>query len=233
MLSRTTSVQDGVPVENTRRDWTWDDRSTHLAVQVGNMFKCSDPPCMERLSKSDLRQYYKCIERMQSLAGTAMPKEKGCVFASDNSHLPVALISFPGSGNTWVRQLLEATTGICTGSTMCDMSLRFAGFTGESINSGSVLVVKTHTSVHNWNISAPHFQSAIVIIRNPLDALVSEWSRRVANDFKIETVHLNAHTKEIGSIYFGKCGKKDESIVSCTQGPWMGKGLPSTRNVPL
>ena len=27
----------------------------------------------------------------------------------------MALASFPGSGNTWVRGLLETATGICTG----------------------------------------------------------------------------------------------------------------------
>ena len=27
----------------------------------------------------------------------------------------VALVSFPGSGNTWVRGLLEQASGICTG----------------------------------------------------------------------------------------------------------------------
>ena len=28
---------------------------------------------------------------------------------------PIALASFPGSGNTWLRGLLEKATGICTG----------------------------------------------------------------------------------------------------------------------
>lgn len=26
------------------------------------------------------------------------------------------LVSFPGSGNTWVRELLQTVTGVCTGS---------------------------------------------------------------------------------------------------------------------
>ena len=32
----------------------------------------------------------------------------------------VALVSFPGSGNTWVRGLLEQASGICTGK-LCDI----------------------------------------------------------------------------------------------------------------
>ena len=31
----------------------------------------------------------------------------------------VALVSFPGSGNTWVRGLLQQATGVCTGES-CD-----------------------------------------------------------------------------------------------------------------
>lgn len=177
------------------------------------MLKCSDPPCMERLSKSDVRQHYKCIERTQELAGNAVLKDNGCFFLSSNSRLPVALISFPGSGNTWVRQILEAVSGVCTGSTMCDMSLRAQGFTGESIHSGSVLVVKTHNSVPNWIVNSeslaedvPHFHSAILIIRSPFDAMVSEWSRRVSNHFQIKTTKLHAHTQEIAETYFGKNG---------------------------
>ena len=30
-------------------------------------------------------------------------------------HGAVGLVSFPGSGNTWVRHLLQLATGICTG----------------------------------------------------------------------------------------------------------------------
>lgn len=206
MLSRTLSAGDGDIGENPRREsLTWINGSS----TSGNL-KCSFPPCMERLGTSDLKQHYKCLERMQGLAGNVMPKENGCFFLSGESRGPVALISFPGSGNTWIRQLLEAASGVCTGSTMCDMSLRYAGFTGESITSGSVLVVKTHKPAPDWigdsiarKGNAP-FQSAILIIRNPLDALVSEWSRRVANDFKIETIHLHAHTKEVEEIYFGE-----------------------------
>ena len=31
----------------------------------------------------------------------------------------VALVSFPGSGSTWVRGLLEQATGVCTGRSVC------------------------------------------------------------------------------------------------------------------
>lgn len=42
----------------------------------------------------------------------------------------VALVSLPGSGNTWARGLLERTTDICTGAMWCDPNLRATHFWG-------------------------------------------------------------------------------------------------------
>ena len=63
---------------------------------------------------------------------------------------PVALASAEGSGNTWVRGLLERATGFCTGFNFCDYVMRMKGFIGDNINSGSVLVVKTHMDKPQW-----------------------------------------------------------------------------------
>ena len=38
-----------------------------------------------------------------------------CHFMNGTLRGSVALFSYPGSGNTWLRQLLEKATGICTG----------------------------------------------------------------------------------------------------------------------
>ena len=43
----------------------------------------------------------------------------------------VALASFPGSGNTWVRYLLQQATGIITGSIYKDHALLRNGFPGR------------------------------------------------------------------------------------------------------
>ena len=47
-----------------------------------------------------------------------MPLGK-CHFMNGTNCEAVALVSFPGSGNTWVRGLLEQATGVCTGRSMC------------------------------------------------------------------------------------------------------------------
>ena len=56
------------------------------------------------------------------------------------------LASFPGSGNTWVRLLLEDATGIYTGSVYIDKSLGKSGFLGEyeDQESGTTIAVKCH-----------------------------------------------------------------------------------------
>lgn len=45
---------------------------------------------------------------------------------------PVALASFPGSGNTWTRQLIESATGIYTGSFYKDSNLYLHGSVSPS-----------------------------------------------------------------------------------------------------
>lgn len=178
---------------------------------------CEDFACRDQLSSYDKLLYMSCVGKVKTFVGVKNPSDNGCRFFVTQSRKPVALISFPGSGNTWVRQLLESGSGICTGSTMCDISLRYDGFTGENVNSGATLVVKTHRPIATWltgpvrnttglvpNAADASFQSAIIIIRNPLDALVSEWNRIVANDFKTQTVHLHTHTKKAEEKNFGK-----------------------------
>ena len=44
-----------------------------------------------------------------------------------NSLPPTRLISFPGSGNTWIRYLIEGATGIFTGSVYTDQELEKKG----------------------------------------------------------------------------------------------------------
>ena len=108
-----------------------------------------------------------------------------CKFMKGPSRDPVGLVSVPGSGNTWVRGLLEKATGICTGSIYCDHPLRNGGMIGEYVKTGRVLVVKTHTSDYQWkdvkaekrNNDDGFYSSAILLIRNPFKSFIAEWNR--------------------------------------------------------
>ena len=93
----------------------------------------------------------------------------------------IALASFPGSGNTWTRTLLEQSSGIYTGSIYSDNSLVNAGFEGECITSRNVIAIKTHAT-YNPGMKervTVNFDGVIYIIRNLHDALVSEHTRRI------------------------------------------------------
>lgn len=142
------------------------------------------------------------------------PLQSTCRFIHGTGRSPVGLASYHGSGNTWLRGLLQRVTGICTGAVYCDEVLRRRGFPGESIRSGVVLVVKTHQTDPRWtgveyNKSAPFalftklefvpvYSSAILLIRSPCNAMVSEWHR-------LMTINsTDNHVNTVGEEYFGE-----------------------------
>ena len=110
--------------------------------------------------------------------------------------LPPVLYTFPGSGNTWVRLLIEFSTGILTGSVYDDKRLVKALF-GEGNCSWYVSVIKAHPRNHRFeqlldiNASSPiksspskyhcilqnvtRFERAILLIRNPYDAIWADY----------------------------------------------------------
>lgn len=87
----------------------------------------------------------------------------------------IALASFPGSGNTWLRYLLQQSTGILTGSIYKDYGLLKSGFPAENVYNRSVLVVKTH----EWGPKAMlPFNKAILLVRDPDKAILAEFNRQ-------------------------------------------------------
>lgn len=72
---------------------------------------CDDSLCTQYLNKEELEKFRHCSEHLEKWAAN----NGTCQFLNGTSHGKVALASFPGSGNTWVRGLLEKATGLCTG----------------------------------------------------------------------------------------------------------------------
>ena len=83
--------------------------------------------CMEYLTQRDKRNFETCVSRARvqysqllNLNDTDFFFPLGkCHFMNGTNWAAVALVSFPGSGNTWVRGLLEQATGVCTGRSVC------------------------------------------------------------------------------------------------------------------
>ena len=100
----------------------------------------------------------------------------------------LGLASYPSSGNTWLRYLIEGITGYYTGSMYNDIMLRKKGFYGEGIpaDSGMVLTVKTHGHTTGegahvarqkqimYNHHREVNNSAILLIRNPFKAIIGK-----------------------------------------------------------
>lgn len=179
--------------------------------------KCKSIHCVEFLSDDDLKRWQSCSYLAkgvnQSSSGQFAAEKKECRFINQADRKPVALASLPGSGNTWVRQLLEMATGLCTGAVYCDISLRASGFAGEHTCGGQALAIKTHYSFPKWmgnrgvNLEKNNrvcYGSAILLVRNPFNALVSEWNRNVANNFAVHTIVLDSHVKAAGREWFGE-----------------------------
>lgn len=183
---------------------------------------CLDDWCTSYLQKSSFLCYELCntiAEIEMSRKSTDIPKR--CKFRRVDGHDPVALVSVPGSGNTWVRGLLEKATGVCTGSIYCDAPLRFKGFVGENVHDGSVLVIKTHTSDFQWrgtrlenrNILDTLYGAAILLIRNPFDTFVAERHRSILKEKAQKRIFSHeiegpdndkSHWEKVGEKAFGE-----------------------------
>lgn len=130
----------------------------------------------------------------------AIPEHFSCRKMSFKKTGPtIALASFPGSGNSWVRELLETATGVYTGSIYCDKSYIANGMIGEGVQTNNVLVVKTHGT----KLPA---KKAICLIRNPFDAIVADYSRRKAGQ------SASRHTRELPPHYFRESLMIDSDI---------------------
>lgn len=178
-------------------------RTTELLVS-----KCSDLVCSSFLPPWDAESYNSCTQKVHALYGKLPVSD--CKFRNGTGQRLIALVSLPGSGNTWTRGLLQKMTGICTGSIVCDSSLRYEGFVGEGVRSASVLVVKSHNSSLQWSDHHnslqkqhyPQFEGAIFLIRNPFHSIVSEWNRKLSKKQLGEAD--NSHIKYAGKEAFGE-----------------------------
>ena len=87
--------------------------------------------------------------------------------------------------------MIQQSTGFLTGSIYTEDQLRGRGFPGEGVMDSSVVVVKTHSLDRTAGPNSPHeqylnaenghptrqFDKAILLIRNPHEAILSDFNR--------------------------------------------------------
>lgn len=178
---------------------------------------CRDRICSELLTDRDPQHFKYCIHKTWDSTPSRYtePGRSTCVFVDGSDRHPMGLASYPGSGNTWVRGLLQRVTGLCTGAVYCDVTLRQNGFPGESIRGGAAFVVKTHQVDPRWQgveyppdapfayferlDNVPVYSGGVFIARNPFHAMVAEYKRQAW------TGQADNHVKTLGREYFGEC----------------------------
>jgi hypothetical protein len=156
-------------------------------AELKSLTRCTKPMCTDFLTSYDLSHYRSCMKKAKIRYNKEPPDSK-CNFMNGTARDAVALVSHPGSGHIWIRQVLQLSTGVCTGGIECDIKLRRSGFPGENLKSGVVLVVNTHQTQPVWtgvqddesvrfnqSIVAPVFGSAILLIRDPFNAIADFW----------------------------------------------------------
>ena len=105
-----------------------------------------------------------------------------------SSKTRAVLESFPGSGNSYVRQLLESATGIYTGAIYCDPAYLKVGMIGEGVKTENVLAVENH-ELFDPKALPKLYDKAIYIVRNPFDAILAEHNRGIAYANKNKDEH--------------------------------------------
>ena len=182
--------------------------------------KCKLSNCVDYLTLSERGTLKRCEKlAVQHAVGGQLSTPTCRFMQAEGSHSPVALNSQEGSGNTWLRGLLEKATGICTGFYACDTEMRARGFLGEGIQSAHVLVVKTHVHIPKWKgeksipglVYESVYGSGVFLIRNPARGVIAEWNRLVT--LKQKEGKPESHTNVVFKEEFGEC--VCEWVYSC------------------
>lgn len=102
-----------------------------------------------------------------------------------SDHEKVLLVSYPRSGNSFLRKLLETATSIVTGSDSrpnrtLSASLLRCGYKGEGITDSSVWVVKSHYPERLGYIRFAA-RRVILLVRNPFDSIESYFHMGMTN----------------------------------------------------
>jgi hypothetical protein len=112
-----------------------------------------------------------------------------------------ALVSFPRSGNTWLRTLVEKSTGYGTSSIYCDESLRL--FRAEC-NQSNLFLIKTHSIEAYVMIQKRqrYYDQFIYLVRNPFDAILSYYQYDLTKNHTTKLISAKkANSSSINTVF--------------------------------
>ena len=156
-------------------------------------------------SEISRQQFLSCsgISILQNNPARIPPSHQHCKMMSfKNSGPVVALGSFPGSGNSWVRQLLESATGIYTGAVYCDKSYIEKGMIGEGVTTENVIAIKTHASPKAAKKVINH-DKAIYVVRNPFGSILANYNRLLGKKYSEDASSVGGGHTFVADTKFG------------------------------
>ncbi|XP_077970645.1 WSCD family member AAEL009094-like isoform X2 [Styela clava] len=118
--------------------------------------------------------------------------------------LRTGLVSAPGSGNTWIRFLIEQATGLWTGSVFSDKSLHQGGLEGEieQCHKNSTVIIKGQDERSNCT-----FERIVLVVRDLHRCLLAEFNRQFSKSHvgvvNETLLHSEAWTKFIQQNSYG------------------------------
>ncbi|XP_076033724.1 uncharacterized protein LOC143020815 [Oratosquilla oratoria] len=155
----------------------------------------------------------------------------------------VPLSSFPGGGNTWLRYLVEAATGVFTGSIYHDEALAVKGMWGErdDYRAGTTLLQKTHSKpllqsdlTKNGTrspkdqeeifflLSESRPRRAVLLLRNPFECMLA-----------LRHYHMAGHTGFASRDAFVGPGWKNFTLERALAWKSLAESWLTLRNVSL
>lgn len=130
----------------------------------------------------------------------AQCKQYNISFAKDMTR--AFLVSYPRSGNSWTRYMIEGASGIFTGSKYKSSMLSRMGFLGEKISFKQKRTIIN--KIHNHSRKkVPDYSPVVLLIRNPARSIVSFWSYSHQKRGK-KRIHYNISGESYKSTSFSK-----------------------------
>ncbi|CAM9908376.1 unnamed protein product, partial [Discosporangium mesarthrocarpum] len=148
--------------------------------------------------------------------------------STDGGQKPLtALVSYPRSGNSLLRRLLEEATGVVTGSdTRPDRTLSRSlvayGMQGEGVVDGRVRVVKSHFPER---VGYKPFEAGrvILLVRSPFDAIESYFNMTLTNTHN-QSLHDSVY-EDFSSLWDGMV-RNEIQVWEKFNLHWLSCGLP-------
>ena len=205
-------------------------RAEHVVDNWPRIFPCLDGT--SRRACSTLSQGFALLQgeaHRPSASPVVQPPRQRCFrfLAPGERTEHVALVSYPRSGNSLLRALLEEVTGIVTGTdTRPNRTLSRAlsqfGMQGEGVLDERVWIVKTHwperAGYEPWKA-----RRAILLVRNPFDCFDSYFNMTLTNT---HNVSLAESQYEVFADVWDRLVRHEIEIWRKFNEYWLASGVP-------